>query len=202
MKIKALLYCCKAKPYLYPHFHNLYFTKNKDFGNVKLNGKIVAECDFEVEEIIYNYVGNPLDDFYGMQLLTKTLKESEILQHSKLKFNELRKYLLRNEDDYISPLEVGHAIHIKNLNIFDKPKELNEVYKIEDVGGMLFTKPLTKAPQNMMRVSVNHWDYATYNPDDIRILISIQSQWMCLILNHIKDVEVRRVVLKEMLNNE
>jgi hypothetical protein len=31
------------------------------------------------------------------------------------------------------------------------------------------------------------------------IVISIQPQWMVLILNRIKDVEVRRVVLKEML---
>ena len=94
---------------------------------------------------------------------------------------------------------VGYAIHIKNLHIFDKPKELKEVYKIENVGGMLFTKPLINAPQNMMRVSVNHWDYATYEPNDVHILISIRPEWLCKILNGEKTIEVRKKVLKEML---
>lgn len=187
--MKLLLYCTKAKPYLYPHFNKLYFTKNKDFGNVKLNGKIVAECDFEVERIIYNYLGNSFYDFYGMQLHTKTLKESEILQRSKLDSNELRKYLLRTEDDYLSPLEVGYAIHIKNLHIFDEPRELEQLETFD-------YKAIKKAPQNMMKCMVlkNDEHYDEY------ILISIKPEWLCKILNGEKTIEVRKKVLKEMLN--
>lgn len=225
--MKLLLYCTKAKPYLLRdkenkaiflgvtsradrHNYDTEYGMNCDYEREcceDLNGKIVAECDYEVEEIIYNYLGNPFHDFYGMQLHTKALKESEISQHSKLKSNELRKYLLRNEDDYISPLAVGYAIHIKNLHIFDKPKELRELYtnriytEIEDVytdeiqsSGSEWVRPIKKAPQNMMRV----WLYEN-GKWVMYILISIQSQWMCKILNREKTVEVRKKVLKEML---
>jgi hypothetical protein len=203
MKIKALLYCTKAKPTLYNVLGKFITTKymGKDFKqdgltHPELNGKIVAECDYDDEGIIYNHVGNPLDDFYGMQLFTKTLKESELSQLSKINSNELRKYLLRNEDDYISPLAVGYVIYVENLHIFDEPKELNEVYKIEDVGGMLFTKSLTNAPKNMMRVSVNYWEYATYNPDDIRIIIPVSPQEMCRIANKEQTILIRRRMVK------
>lgn len=187
--MKLLLYCCKEKmqkDLLWSNNLDYFFLDgayNRLIDNLPkhlLNGKIVAECDFEVEDI---------EKFYccGDIIQTKTMTYEALLGRSCLTDDEFKEY---------NPTK---AIHIKNLHIFDKPKELNEVYKIENVGGMLFTKPLTQAPQNMMRVSVNPWDYATYEPNDINVLISIQPQWMCLILNHIKDVEVRRVVLKEML---
>lgn len=182
--MKLLLYCTKAEPYITKGTNGSVYPSCVISDGIKewhLNGKIVAECDYEVKWCDTSWC---CGDF---------------IEHKGLEKSCLTKEQLF---DYVKGRNEFYAIHIKNLHIFDKPKELNEVYKIEDVGGMLFTKPLTKAPQNMMRVSVNHWDYATYNPDDIRILISIQSQWMCLILNRIKDVEVRRVVLKEMLNNE
>ena len=63
--MKLLLYCTKAKPYLIQGFAKPFHTKdiNNPFNykwrlmNYKsqnaLNGKIVGECDFEVERIIY-----------------------------------------------------------------------------------------------------------------------------------------------------
>ena len=187
--MKLLLYCTKEKDkydrlvsdvhYGKPFY--LYGAITKNFES--LNGKIVAECDFEVEEI---------EKFYccGEIIQTKTMCDNELLGKSYLSFDELQDYLQGKN---------GYAINIKNLHIFDEPKELNEVYKIEDIGGMLFTKPLTNAPQNMMRVSVNHWEYATYTPNDINILISIRPEWLCKILNGEKTIEVRKKVLKEML---
>lgn len=201
MKIKALLYCCKTKPYLlnqniYEFYESKYITsylKCHEKYDYTLNGKIAAECDYEVEGVIYNYLGNPLDDFYGMQLHTKTLKESEIVQLSKIYSNELRKYLLRTEDDYISPLEVGYAIHVENLHIFDEPKKLNEFDVINFRCIQNYYKPLENAPRNIMYV---------YDNGEKKIIIPVSPQEMCRIANKEQTTLVRRRILKEMINNE
>lgn len=100
----------------------------------------------------------------------------------------------------------GYAIHIKNLHVFDKPKELNSCFtkkSYKDIN-KLFTdevmidsewyRPVEKAPQNMMRVK------RVLQEDGI--LISIKPEWLCKILNGEKTIEVRKKVLKEMLKNE
>lgn len=183
-ELKLLLYCTKAKPKLYSTDKGFVLT---DFGlgeyfndKILLNGKIVAECDFEVEEI--NYFG---DDFGEGELYTETLNIEELVRRSCVGINDLYYYLQNKYFQY-----EGYAIHIKNLHIFDEPKELSDYYYSRK--GKFRT--LGKAPQNMM--------YCCDEKENNYILISIQPEWMCLILNHIKDVEVRRVVLKEMLNNE
>ena len=187
--MKLLLYCTKSKKRLFFDKIKQIFTLGNLKSNNDLNGKIVAECDYEVEEITYNYLGNPFYDFYGMQLHTKALKESGLSQLSRINSNELRKYLLRTEDDYIAPLEVGYAIHIKNLHIFDKPRELSKCYYLTLEKG--FLRQIKKAPQNMC--------YAFTTRDDKDILISIRPEWLCKILNGEKTIEVRKKVLKEML---
>lgn len=225
--MKLLLYCTKAKPYLYHDKDYCFDTMNtidlgyktfkytnqriyddetgkflgwanceNMFDKNSLNGKIVAECDFEVEKIRKGwgclngtrYFRNNVNHYYP---------DYELEKQSCLSFDEIDKYLKGTLNE-----NCGYAIHIKNLHIFDKPRELNEVYKIENVGGMLFSKPLTTAPQNMMRVSINHWEYATYEPNDINILISIRPEWLCKILNGEKTIEVRKKVLKGMINND
>jgi hypothetical protein len=55
-------------------------------------------------------------------------------------------------------------------------------------------EPLEKAPQNMM------WVYVKENGKwEERLLISVRPQWLCKILNGEKDIEVRRKVLKGMV---
>ena len=60
--MKLLLYCTKEKPYLncdfgkdnheeYSSNWNIYLANKQDECSNIVNGKIVAECDFEVEEI-------------------------------------------------------------------------------------------------------------------------------------------------------
>lgn len=195
--MKMLLYCTKSKPYLI-HESGCYDSDdmccdydcfsvvdrqelyNQDISlDETYNGKIVAECDFEVEEI-------PFDCAFGYFKMTNSK-----LEKSCLSLYELNEYL--NTDK-------GYAIHIKNLHIFDKPRELSEYYSIIDMGGgMLGTKPLIKAPQNMMHISINHWEYCFYNPDDINILISIKPEWLYKILNGEKTIEIRKKVLRRML---
>lgn len=205
--MKLLLYCTKAKPYLYKTEDTTYpaypigyhtdknlkvkLSNTNELAN--LNGKIVAECDFEVEEITYELYGD-LDWQHDYLPTTNTMGICNLENASCLDRDEIENYLKGNE---------GYAIHIKNLNIFYTPKELSEYYtkkknnveKDEDLfmDGILHT-PIKSAPQNMM--------YAKQLLREDKILISIQPQWLCKILNGEKTIEVRKKVLKEMLNNE
>lgn len=210
--MKLLLYCTKVKPYLVDErkirYHNFVLgdrsvlkSNEKD---LVLNGKIVAECDFEVEEIRYDWYPRnivPSWDKYFTYYRTNKIEPKEFYEKSCLNWEQLNQYL----NDYDSQkFEGGYAIHIKNLHIFDEPRELSEYITKQCPYGKCSTcaystmgfdcatieTPITKAPQNMM--------YAFDNKGNKYIVISIQSQWMCLILNRIKDVEVRRIVLKEM----
>lgn len=191
---KLLLYCTKAKPYLefkqiprtLMEIDNSFegyrcsFKRTEADENFQLNGKIIAECDYEVEEF----------DYMKAECLTYTYLD--LLNNSCLTDKEMYDYLKGQN---------GYVIHIKNLHIFDEPRELDEYYSVHDIGGgTIGIKVLTKAPQNMMRVSKNQWEYDFfYEPSDINILISIQPEWLCKILNGEKTIEVRKKVLKEML---
>jgi len=229
MKIKALLYCTKAKPYLldmpkdneeFKKGVKFSLTSGKNFkqacidiNDYKLNGKIVAECDYEIEKVEYKHI-KERDKFgilhngswYEYKGTNVTHYECDLASRSGFDTNDkLFDYL----SDYLVDKD-GYVIDIKNLNIFDrmhplysyKPKELSNYYKIKNVGGMLFTKKLTNSPKNMMRVSINPWGYAMYNPDDIRVIIPVSPEEMCRILNKEQTVLVRKNVLKETLKNE
>lgn len=198
MKPKLLLYCTKANPYLYKTDDTMIEKKFRDYhtqlnkavlnGNC-LNGKIVAECDFEVEEI---YIGKSYGFPRNIEIVyTDSLRQPIYLsQKSCLKLEDICEYL--NHKD-------GYAIHIKNLHIFDEPKKLTDYHcktnKKDELclnGGCGY-KFFYKAPQNMMKV-YDHW-----GKGDEYILISIKPQWLLKILNGDKSIEVRKKVLKEML---
>ena len=200
--MKLLLYCTKAKPYLYGMYsgfeskygYHLTNDKNGSKEHTVLNGKIVAECDFEVEDIglveIPDYAGDECHTFvYDVSIYfeTKTLNQDKLFKKSCLNWEEMEKYLYSTNGK-------GYAIHIKNLNIFDKPRDLEE-YEDE------WEYPLEKAPQNMRRCYSTL--YSNIEADmpirtDSYILISIKPEWLCKILNGEKTIEVRKKVLKEM----
>lgn len=146
---KLLLYCTKAKPYLVERLsfnEKKFYQCRKKNDYYSLNGKIVAECDFEVEEIIANDV--KIYDEYGIKYTTKNgcsyIDDNfeSLLNNSCLNAFEL--------NDYLSGKN-GYAIHIKNLHIFDKPKELNDYYKFDGIYNDINNwKTIDKAPQNMM----------------------------------------------------
>lgn len=177
--IKLLLYCTKQPLYLVRNESDGYFyTMDKgtlnDYKSVETyNGKIVAECDFEVQalERIGDYIrfagvedGEWLNNMYYEY--KSCLSEEELFNYIKDKF---------------------YAIHIKNLNIFDEPKELRE-YGTET--SPIFMKPIAYAPQNMMYAYLGNNKY---------ILISIRPEHLVKILNGEKTVELRKRVLKEMV---
>lgn len=212
MKIKALLYCTKGKPYLeYKQIprtlmeidnsfegYRCSYKRTEDDENFQLNGKIVAECDFEVEKIEYKHIkerdefgilhNEAWQEYRGLNI---TDSDCDLTSKSCLTADEIFDYLLNKN---------GYAIHIKNLHIFDEPKELSEYCSVHYLdGGTIGTKLLTKAPQNMMRVVEASYYNFYYESSDINILISIRPEWLCKILNGEKTIEVRKVVLKEMI---
>ncbi len=189
--MKLLLYCTKAKPYI-----TISSDKQRVYPSCvisdgikewHLNGKIVAESDFEVEDLRI-VDDDPLGAYWYE---TKTLSENEILEKSCLTSDELFDYL--GEDNE------GYAIHIKNLHIFDEPKKITAYHcktnKNDELclnGGCGY-KFFYKAPQNMMKV-YDHW-----GKGNEYVLISIRPEWLCKILNGEKTIEIRKKVLKEMI---
>lgn len=196
-KIKLLLYCCK-QPHKLFNTDKGFVLSDWELGDAHkdktlLNGKIVAECDFEVEEIeCRTSIGiNGIHDEYT----TKSLGENELLFASKIDEITFINYLKGKN---------GYAIHIENLHIFDRAKRLGECYLFkgkyydfdsDGFGEMMdHYESLDKAPQNMCRVWVcENGEWIMY------ILISVRPEWLCLELNGEKTIEVRKKVLKEML---
>lgn len=170
--MKLLLYCTKGKPYLLQGLAKPMHTKDttnpfnykwtlieKQTSNT-LNGKIVGECDFEVEKM-------GLDTGEGLVFDNGFNKESQ------LDLFEIAKYVGNN---------YYYAIHIKNLHIYDSPRDL-------------FHYTCVKGPRNMQYV------YSAYDKNE-NILISINPEWLCKILNGEKAIEVRKKVLKRMVKND
>lgn len=176
--MKLLLYCTKSKKQLFFDKIKQMFMfglngKNDKFNS--LNGKIVAECDFEVEGIFGISRGTNQPDKYDFKW------EDRILNGACLTNDQM--------NDYIP----NYAIHIKNLHIFDKPRDIRNYYNIapRTMQDCMNQKALVKAPQNMCNaydVYKNHY-----------IVISIRPEWLCKILNGEKTIEIRKKVLKEMI---
>lgn len=193
---KCLLYCTKAiKHYRVGHLIFNYddLTLNPDtnkyvYGNSCylmacensygkdnfLNGKIVAECEVETKKVKKLSLAERRNGFLRFE------NEEEILKQSCLNELQLRTYLINDE---------GYALQIKNLKrimlsfnkdcIFKKPHG-NEV--------------ITRAPQNMQ------WCFD--RKGNRYALISIRPEWLCKILNGEKTIEIRKKVLKEMVEDE
>lgn len=189
--MKYLIYCTKAKPYLKKCNHFMALSNHR-IGNegIELNGKIIAEfeCD-KVEE--YANGGNCGKYCYYLDYL-------EVLKPSCLTENELINY--SNDLSF-------YAIHIKNLKVFYKPLELNEVYHKGEHkkcskcnkcncpnyrvnGGCYCELIYEKAPSNMCYVWYKGEKYC---------LISCSSKECVNLLNGKATILVRKKVLKEMI---
>lgn len=183
-KVKMLLYCTKKAPYLvkddFPYENEpIYFTHYKEPGSwgLPLNGNIVAECEVETEKIRLSAYSDYEDKIYLFD--TPTLTNDELTQKSCLCNDELDDYLIN---------EKGYALNIKNLKELEHPLNFKKDCIYKETNGF---KQVFNAPQNMMRV------YDRFG--NKYILISIRPKWLCKILNGEKTIEVRKKVLKEML---
>lgn len=202
--MRLLLCCKKTKPYLYRQDDDTFKLENKivneDISDYKKyyglnNGKIVIECDFEVEKIIPIDVSE--DDYtYGLSSGKGLLKESCLSTY------DICEYLEDYNGETI--FKKGYAIHIKNLHIFDKPKELSDFNKIiETPYGDEPDAIITKI-SNMMRCCWVEYRFGTFLEPVCRsrILIPVSPQEMCRIANKQQAILIRKKVLKEMLNND
>lgn len=181
--MKLLLYCTKAKPYL--EFKQIPRTlmeidnsfegyrcsweRTEDDPDFQINGKIVAECDFEVDWCDTSWCCN------------------DFIEHKGLEKSCLTKEQLF---DYVKGRNEFYAIHIKNLHIFDEPRFIQDYSKNENPYNYI-----ENAPQNMM----NAYDVKSFKDYEKYVLISIRPEWLCKILNGEKTIEVRKKVLKEMI---
>lgn len=191
--LRLLLYCTK-QPHKLFNTDKGFVLSDFELGDAfkdktLLNGKIVAECDFEVEEIDFDFTK------YGKNVEEYNKKINEIngiLHKSCLSASELYHYLTDNK---------GYAIHIKNLK--ERVMELSDVYKYDNSYNNMFGWikeenekyiPLDKAPQNMMKV----WIYEN-GKWVMYILISVRPEWLFLELKGEKTIELRKRVLKGMI---
>lgn len=198
MKFKLLLYCTEVKPYLLcePSMDKnrpcrlLREDLDKTIYNCAkenaVNGKVVAECDFEVEEIFEELYGD-LDWQHDYLPTTNTTSIVDLERESCLDREELC--------DYCN----GYAIHLKDIHIFDKPRELSDFNKIiETTYGEEPDASITRASQNMMRCCYEkkpkEWETG--------VLISIQPKELCRILNGEQAILINKQVLNCMKGNK
>jgi predicted transcriptional regulator len=192
MKVKTLIYCTKAtkkNDYLTKVWNNQYeLSSLKEVSeNDTLNGKIVCECEVDTEEIEDKV--SYFDSWFNEGHHTKTMSNKELEKRSCLSYQDLCKYLGEGEPTEV----VGYALHLSNIKVFDKPRELKECYYYNSNFDYLL-----KAPQNMC-YAFEPIQFDEINIDMRRlVLISVRPQWLCKILNGEKDIEVRRKVLKGM----
>ena len=134
--MKLLLGCTKGKLSLRKSIKDKdYYLDNGSKFNIipkedyKLNGKVVAECDYDVEKIklieIPEYAGDECNTFLydvSINFETETLTEDELCKQCCLTPSDLDEYLdlYKEKDTY------GYVIHIKNLKIFEEPKEITK----------------------------------------------------------------------------
>lgn len=192
-KIKLLLCCTKQKPYLYREDDDTFKLENKqlneDTNEYKKyyglnNGKIVAECDFEVEEIIKNELISPRIILDVIQ--TKLLQPIDLSRKSCLSSEELKSY------------NPNFAIHIKNLNIFDKPRELSE-FAYKPKNGYWKECWLQLDRVNNMKYCYEKHPVNNTVTDKQYIVISVKPEEMCRILNKEQNILIRKRVLKELI---
>ena len=210
--MKLLLYCTKGKLSLRKSIKDkdYYLDNGSEFNIIPkkdyvLNGKIVAECDFEVEEIEKGYGTHHasfdergcFDDYYDY--MTKTLDEDILLKRSCLNVEELENY------------NPNYAIHIKNLHIFDYPKETGRYSTrtrkvVSDIicdSCTAFGFDCRKCPDGYDYQNVGYVRHMMKvygrTVDSEYIAIPVTPEEMCRIANGEQTVLVRRTVLKEMI---
>lgn len=192
--MKLLFYCTKSKPYLVKENdfnggeskYKCIFQKGTE--NPILNGYIVAEA--EIDRVYRLKIKKNDVPYLNDQYVNTLYYEFTFLKKACLTNEQLIDYLKNEKGDH-----TGYAIYLKNVKPFYEPKHLSECYKKYCWQGFKFLgthlDPLEKAPQNMCYC-------CDKDEKNSFILVSIQPEWLCKILNGEKTIEVRRKVLKDM----
>ena len=190
--MKLLFYCPSVKPYLLcePGIDKDKPCRilRKDIDETiyncareqAVNGKIVAECDFKTEVVDTVRSWYSTED-YEEVYETGTLCYDALLRECGMDNQEL--------DDYLYG-EPGYVVHIKNINIFNHPRELSDYeYTRRVKGEPTLRAVLFESPRGMKKIIANGTD---------AILISVRPEELCRILNGEQTVIIKKRVLKEM----
>lgn len=153
--MKLLLYCTKGKPNLwkpyeyevFPYDEASWFYLGEQIINldIKVNGKIVAQCDCEKIETIcpeFGYLDAACEGGAGYILDKACLTRQQLIDYGKGKWL--------------------NALHLSNLEVFDNPK------KLSDFG-------VKKAPQNMMKCfddKGNEYILISIRPDHLKNILN------------------------------
>ena len=177
-------------------------TFNKD---KYLNGKIIIECDFEVEKIEYKHI-KERDQFgllhneawFEYKGLNVTHYECDLASRSGFKdAHSLWEYLFEYLIDKEGYPQDGYVINIKNLHIFDEPRNPEDYLTwdwVEYSSGPVYAIPkklLTKITR-MTKVMSLKYDSGDY-------VIPLSPEEMCRIANKEQTSIIVKRVLKEML---
>lgn len=175
-KMKVLLYCTKAKPIIYGYktLQTNPFIGGEEY---TLNGKVVASFELnKCEEIKFS------TDYADITLESKKYYINDLLlNESCITYKALEQY------GKGKPL---YAWHIDNLQIFDEPIELGELYSKNIT--YIDTYRIRKAPQS--------YQYVYYKGEKC-LLLPIKSQHCYNILHGEKTIEIRKSVPKEVKEN-
>ena len=171
--MKLLLYCTKSNPNLNKLYGKnwFYFGEKLNDLDVRLNGKIVAQCDCEKIETIcpeFGYLDAACEGGAGYILDKACLTRQQLIDYGKG--------------------EWLNALYLSNLETFDYPKKLSYF-------------GVKKAPQNMCYkrypVPFDN-ELGGWEIDKETIIISIKPEHLKNILNGKKTIEVRKKILKCM----
>lgn len=217
--MKALIYVCKAKPFLYevdaangPH----YFTEDIDYGNdnPKLNGLVPFECECNEAEF-FKYVQGDLDEDDFTYRCWKENKRWD--EQCAKKSGGMDEWALRDYSHY----KDIYAYHFENIRPIDEPFPITELYSDD-----LCMKPLKAAPQSYCyayrKIKITYekfrellkqlWfkDHTMWKTIDDEcfysekyLVFSIQSPYVALEANTdpetgkpFKDLEIRKTMIK------
>ena len=136
LPIEVYIYCTKDNHQMMKQFGEYHFNKNIG-GYCGFNGKVVAKFTLNKVGIIHDFL-NGLEETEPSNRHITISTQDELLSSSCLTEEELRTYGGK------------YAIHISDLEIFDKPKELSKFRKCYRSKGYPQNQSwyLTKAPQS------------------------------------------------------
>jgi len=194
--IKALLYCTMAEPYLTKvvksgrystlgkkEMRTLGYATEGELKEASLNGTVCFECEIEKAENIW-----PVSQHY-VSLQKGNEKYAELLKRSCLTDKQMLDY---------SP---KHAIYLYNVKEIE-PFPITALARRDPTGLNIaegLASGMFRAPQNMCWA----WRWNEEERKWERVLVlSIQSKNLANIANGLKDIETRRVVVKEIKEME
>lgn len=164
------LYCTKAKPYLYYTYEAPFYAldNSNESKDEALNGKILARFWLDlVEDVLMHDAGDSFINEFEPVFCTNTLDYQSMNKLSCLSHDQLFEY--QGMEGLI------YAWHIKNLEIFDEPKELSELYEHKFYQQLCSTYNFSKENEELFNKNLTLEEYIKCFDKYVRIKRAPQS---------------------------